>query len=153
MKNVPLSLWIPISIHVTSSLWILPQIFQANRIKCIFYFLPWGFPGGAGSKETYLPGQEIQENASMIPGSGRSPWSRKRQRTAVFLLGKSRGQRSLAGYNPWGHKESDITEHLNTHIHSLLQSDIRSTQCAVLLTVFLEFPSSCLYTVPPHSFQ
>ena len=29
---------------------------------------------------------------------------------AVFLPGKSRGRRSLAGYSPWGHKESDATE-------------------------------------------
>ena len=28
----------------------------------------------------------------------------------VFLLGKSYGQGSLAGYSPWGHKESDMTE-------------------------------------------
>ena len=28
----------------------------------------------------------------------------------VFLPGKSHGKRSLAGYNPWGHKESDMTE-------------------------------------------
>ena len=30
--------------------------------------------------------------------------------TPVFLPGKSHGQRSLAGYSPWGHKESDTTE-------------------------------------------
>ena len=30
---------------------------------------------------------------------------------AVFLPGKSHGERSLAGYRPWGHKESDTTEH------------------------------------------
>ena len=28
----------------------------------------------------------------------------------VFLPGKFHGQRSLAGYSPWGHKESDVTE-------------------------------------------
>ena len=28
--------------------------------------------------------------------------------TPVFLPGESYGQRSLAGYSPWGHKESDI---------------------------------------------
>ena len=28
---------------------------------------------------------------------------------SVFLLGRSHGQRSLVGYGPWGHKESDIT--------------------------------------------
>ena len=36
--------------------------------------------------------------------------------TPVFLLGKSHGQRSLVGYSPWGHKESDMTERL-THFH------------------------------------
>ena len=27
-----------------------------------------------------------------------------------ILAGESHGQRSLAGYSPWGHKESDTTE-------------------------------------------
>ena len=30
------------------------------------------------------------------------PWRRKRQHTPVFLIWKSHGQRSLAGYSPWG---------------------------------------------------
>ena len=37
----------------------------------------------------------------------------------IFLLGESRGQRSLVGCSPWGHKESDTTEwltHTPTHI-------------------------------------
>ena len=42
------------------------------------------------------------------------PWSRKQQPTPVFLPGKFLGQRSLAGSS--GHKESDTTEQLNTHI-------------------------------------
>ena len=53
-----------------------------------------------------------------IPGSGRSPgggttsyW----QPTPVFLSGKFHGQRSLAGYSPWDHKESDMTETTHTH--------------------------------------
>ena len=32
------------------------------------------------------------------------PWKRKWQPALVFLPGKSHGQRSLAGYSPWGHK-------------------------------------------------
>ena len=32
------------------------------------------------------------------------------QLTPVFLLGESHGPRSLVGYSPWGHKESDMTE-------------------------------------------
>ena len=38
------------------------------------------------------------------------PWSRKRQPIPVFLPRKSHRQRSLAGYSPWGHEESDTTE-------------------------------------------
>ena len=49
------------------------------------------------------------------------PWRRKWQLTLVILLGESHGQRSLVGYGPQGHKESDTTEvtlytHTNTHI-------------------------------------
>ena len=40
------------------------------------------------------------------------PWRRKWQPTPVSLLGESHGQRSLAGYSPWGHKESNMTEWL-----------------------------------------
>ena len=36
------------------------------------------------------------------------PWRRKGQPTPVFLPGKFYGQRSLAGYSPWDHKESDL---------------------------------------------
>ena len=32
------------------------------------------------------------------------------QPTPVFLPGESHGQRILAGYSPWGGKESDVTE-------------------------------------------
>ena len=35
--------------------------------------------------------------------------------TPVLLPGKSCGQRSLVGYSPWGRKELDMTEQLNTH--------------------------------------
>ena len=31
----------------------------------------------------------------------------------MFFSGEPHGQRSLAGYSPWGHKESDTTERLN----------------------------------------
>ena len=48
------------------------------------------------------------------------PWVRKIHRRKkldpipVFLPGESHGQRSLAGYSPWSHKELDMTEHLST---------------------------------------
>ena len=40
-------------------------------------------------------------------------WRGKWQPTPVLLPGKSHGQRSLAGYSSWGHKESDMTERLH----------------------------------------
>ena len=46
------------------------------------------------------------------PWVGKCPWRRKRQPTPLFLLGESLGQRSLMGYNPWGPKESAMTEQL-----------------------------------------
>jgi len=39
-------------------------------------------------------------------------WRKKWQPTPVFLPGKSHEQKSLEGYSPWGHKESDMTEQL-----------------------------------------
>ena len=41
-------------------------------------------------------------------------WRRKWQPISVFLPGKSHGQRRLADYSLWGHKESDMTEPLCT---------------------------------------
>ena len=48
----------------------------------------------------------------MIPGLGRFPWRRAWQPTPLFLPGEFHGQRSLVGYSPWAHKESDTTERL-----------------------------------------
>ena len=46
---------------------------------------------------------------------GKMPWRRAWQPTPVFLPGEAHGQRSLAGYSPQGHKESDTTEGLHFH--------------------------------------
>ena len=40
-------------------------------------------------------------------------WRREWQPTSPFLPGEFHGQRSLAGYSSWGHKESDMPEHLS----------------------------------------
>ena len=41
---------------------------------------------------------------------GKVPWRRAWQPTPVFLPEESHGQRSLADFSPWGHKELDTTE-------------------------------------------
>ena len=45
-----------------------------------------------------------------VHGVANIPWSRKWQPTPVFLPVKFHGQRILAGYGPWAHKESDTEE-------------------------------------------
>ena len=42
------------------------------------------------------------------------------QPTPVFLPGESHEQRSLVGYCPWGHNESDMTERMFQLIHRFL---------------------------------
>ena len=52
------------------------------------------------------------------PGLGRSSGiKRKWQLTPGFLPGKFHGQRSLVGFSPWGCKEWDTTERLNTQVY------------------------------------
>ena len=65
-----------------------------------------GLPGGLDGKE---PGCNVGDPSS-IPGSGRPPGEGNDYPLPLFLPGGPHGQRNLAGYHPWGHKESDMTE-------------------------------------------
>ena len=68
-----------------------------------------------GEKNLSANAGDIRDARSM----GKIPWRRKWQPTLVFLPGEPRGQGSLAGYSPWGRKESDTTETTErTHIPS-----------------------------------
>ena len=49
-------------------------------------------------------------NRGLIPGLGRSPRGGHGNPLQYSCLENSHGQRSLAGYSPWGHKELDATE-------------------------------------------
>ena len=51
--------------------------------------------------------QKICGDQGSIPDLGRSLGEGNGQPTPLFLPGKSHGQRSLAGYSPWGCKELD----------------------------------------------
>ena len=50
------------------------------------------------------------------PESGRSSGGRHVNPLQYSVREQSHGQRSLVGYSPWGHKESDMTERLRIHI-------------------------------------
>ena len=69
-----------------------------------------GFPDGSDSKESACSVGDLDS----IPGSGRSPGGGHGNPLQYPCLENPHGQRSLAGYCPWGHKESDMTEGLST---------------------------------------
>ena len=64
-------------------------------------------PGGSVGRN--WPAMQETEEMVLDPCVGKIPWSRKWQLTPVFLPGKFHAQRSLVGYSPWSHKESDMT--------------------------------------------
>ena len=69
------------------------------------------FPGGSDGKESTQC-----RRPGFVPWVRKIPWRREWQPTPVFLPGEFQGQRSLVGYSPWGHKESDTTERLTCSI-------------------------------------
>ena len=68
-----------------------------------------GFPGGPTSKEPAGQCRSLKRDL-FDPWVSKIPWRRKWHPTPVFLPREFHGQRSLAGYSPWGHKELDTTE-------------------------------------------
>ena len=63
-----------------------------------------------------LPNLDLSVNA---PFATPITTTREWQPTPVFLPEEFHGLRSVPGYNPWGHKESGITEQLtHTHTHT-----------------------------------
>ena len=104
------------------------------------------FPGGSDGKES----TRNVGNLGSIPGPGKIPGRRKRQPSPVSCLEKSYGWRSLVGYRPWSHKESDTTERLT---HSVLGAFVSFT-CLLHLSRTLFF-FACLgnvssWPVTPH---
>ena len=76
--------------------------FQILKLNC-----RQGFQHGASGKE--LPAMPQIRDASLTPELGRFPGGRHGN-TPAFSSGESYGQRSLAGYCPHSHTESDTTE-------------------------------------------
>ena len=68
-----------------------------------------GFPGAASGKEPTCQCRRLKRG-EFYPWVGKIPWRKAWQPTPVFLPGESHGQRSLVGYSPQGHKESNMTE-------------------------------------------
>ena len=95
-----------------------------------------GFPGGSVGNLSAM--QETQETWVQV---GKIPLRRAWQPTLVFLPGESLEQRSLVGYSPWGHKESDTTE-VTEHIHIHARTHCRNMGS--------QFPKQGLNPCPLH---
>ena len=97
---------------------IPPKKWLRSRF-CLFFFLamPCGLkcPGGSDGKEFAFNSGVL----GSIPGLGRSPRGQPGNPLQYSCLESPRGQRSLAGYSPWGHKELDTTEWLSMNTNSL----------------------------------
>ena len=85
-------------------LWLLPKPPITQSTRNGFFSIH----GGSDGKE---PACQCRR-CGLDPWMGKIPWKREWFPTPIFLPGEVHGQRSLAGYSPWGHKELDVTERL-----------------------------------------
>ena len=76
--------------------WLVLQVFELYTNRC----------GSDGKESACIAG------LVSVPGLGRLPGEGNGYLLLVFLRGKFHRQRSLAGYSPWGCKESDMIEQL-----------------------------------------
>ena len=101
--------------YLSSLLIEVQLIYNVSRANILF--LSSTIPGSTSGKESTRQCRG-HKGCEFNPWVEKIPWNRKWQPTPVFLPGKFHGQRSLAGYSPWDHKELDMTEKLNTARHS-----------------------------------
>ena len=83
-------------------------------------------------------------DAGLIPGSGRSSGGGHGNPFQYSCLKNIHGQRSQVGYNPWGHKESIVSEHSTMRYYSIVQN------CAIILQ-FTKSKRLNLYNSPQGS--
>ena len=94
--------------------WSFIKLVRQHCLYCLFqwcgYSIIWfsGFPGGSDGR-VCLQWERLRFNHWV----GKIPWRTKWQPTPIILVWKIPWWRSLAGYNPWGCKESGMTEQLS----------------------------------------
>ena len=78
-------------------------------IHTVFNHLSWGFPGGTSGKEPACQCKRHKEWGFISSWIEKISWGHGNP-LQYSCLENPHGQRSLEGYSPLGHKESDITE-------------------------------------------
>ena len=101
-------IWIQYDTWLWAGYWLVVGIYKP------WNGVPWGLRWKRICLQCRRPGFD--------PWVRKIPWRRERLLTPAFLPGESHGQRSLAGYNPWCHKESDMTELLTLSLSHTMES-------------------------------
>ena len=87
------------------------------------------FPGGSDGKASVCN----VGDPGLIPGSGRPPGEGNDNPVQYSCLGKSHGQKSLAGYSPQGRKASHTTERLTLNRVGERGSPAHHRKCSVVI--------------------
>ena len=89
---------------------VLPIPWRRERLPSPVFL---GFLGSSDGKESACNAGDL----GSIPGLGRLTGGGHGNPLQCCYLENPQGQRCLAGYGPWGHKESDTTEGLSKAQH------------------------------------
>ena len=136
--------------HASFKLLLLPWVLKYMRFFVSLLQDSLCFPQPTGSPESQMfwglvfPVQDPRLGSSLwgfdillLGENLGSCWRRTWQPTPVFLPAESHGQGSLAGYRPWGLKESETTDFLQLNLHPV---------CGLPNLVWVS--ASCLIVVP-----
>ena len=103
-----------------------------------------GFPGGWDGKESTCNVGDL----GSIPGLGRPPGGGHGSPLQYSCLENPHGQRSLAGYSPWGHKALDTTEWLTLSLFTSSSCEcnhLSLTMWYMFDTIYNSFIHSIIY--------
>ena len=91
---------------ICQQIWKTQQLSQDWNISVFNPLIKKGIVKECPHYHTFVPCQMVE-------------WRRQWHPTPVLSPGKFHGWRSLVGYSPWGHEDSNTTERLPFHFHAL----------------------------------
>ena len=133
-------------VEIVQNLFIYPP----SKYLLTLYYVPGGLPRWHRGKESACQCRlnllRRLKRLGFILWVRKIPWRGEWQHTPVFLPGKFHGQRSLASYSLWGHKEPDTTERTPLcqaliQVWGSLDGQIRHSPCERKQPPWLLLPS------------